>query len=223
GIDNNGDGFADSLISDPSDPAKAVNNQYVLFGGDWWNLATQVGTTGDDVITGSPLADVIYTIQGADRVQSNGGADVILTADGDDTVAILDNRFLRIDAGSGFDQLRLEGLLNQAYDFRLNVASPEYYVGTKLQGFELISSLDYGANTLYFDREAVNAFNANRFLFLTPDAHDRIELSSEFQRNSNFDTAFAGLLCNAFTAGSAQDTPSADSPALVFVLNPEPT
>ncbi|MFO0075290.1 MAG: DUF4114 domain-containing protein [Cyanobacteriota bacterium] len=222
GIDSNGDGFADSLVSDPTDPAKAVNNQYALFGGDWWNLATQVGTTGDDVIVGTALADVIYTLSGADRVQSKGGIDVILTADGDDEVAISDNRFLRIDADSGFDTLLLEGQLNQSYDFRLNVPSPEYFAGTKLKGFELISSLDYGANTLRFDVEAVNAFNANRFLFLNPDASDSIVLSSEFQRNSNFDTKFAGLLWSAFAAGPATVTPSEASPAVIYVLNPEP-
>ena len=222
GIDINGDGFRDLLVSDPSDPSRAVDNQYALFGGDYLNIATKVGTTGDDVIAGTVLSDVIYTLSGADEVRSNGGRDVILTADGDDRVAIADSRFLRIDAGGGFDELLLAGLLDQAYDFRLNVPEPEYFPGTRLQNVELIDSRDYGANTLSFDAAAVSAFNSNRFLFLTPDASDSIWLTSDFQRNSNFDTRFGGLLWNAFTAASDTVTPSQANPAVVYLLNPEP-
>ncbi|MCP9787932.1 FG-GAP repeat protein [Cyanobium sp. Maggiore-St4-Cus] len=222
GSDINGDGFRDLLVSDPSDPSRAVDNQYALFGGDWLNIATKVGTTGDDLIAGTVLSDVIYTLSGSDEVRSNGGRDVILTADGDDRVAIADSRFLRVDMGGGFDQLLLEGLLNQAYDFRLNVPDPEYYAGTKLQNIELIDSRDYGANILTLDAAAVTAFNANRFLFLTPDTNDNIRLSSDFTRNVNFDTRVGGLLWSAFTTASAAATPSETSPAVVYVLNPEP-
>ena len=222
GIDINGDGFADSLISDPSDPSQAVDNQYALFGGDYLNIATQVGTTGDDVMLGTALADVIYTLSGSDRVESRGGRDVILTASGDDLITIMDNRFQRIDAGPGFDTLLLHGMANQGYDFRLNVPAPSYYAGTKLQSIEAISSADYGSNLLAFDRAAVSAFNANRFLFLTPDASDSIVLSSEFKRNINFDTKLSGVLWSAFTAGPATATPGDASPAVIYVLNPEP-
>ena len=222
GIDNNGDGFADSLISDPSDTSRSVDNQYALFGGDWLNIATQVGTTGDDGMLGTPKADVIYSLSGADRVESRGGADVILTGAGDDQISIAGNGFFRIDAGPGFDTLQLQGMANQAYDFRLNVPVPEYYAGTKLQSIELISSRDFGANLLAFDGAAVTAFNPNRFLFLCPDDSDSIVLSNEFRRNSNFDTKFNGLLWSAFTAGPATATPSEASPAVIYVLNPEP-
>jgi len=222
GIDINGDGFADSLISDPSDPSQAVDNQYALFGGDYLNIATQVGTTGDDVMLGTALADVIYTLSGSDRVDSRGGRDVILTASGDDLITIMDNRFQRIDAGPGFDTLLLHGMANQRYDFRLNVPAPSYYAGTKLQSIEAINSADYGSNLLAFDGAAVSAFNANRFLFLTPDASDSIVLSSEFKRNTNFDAKLSGVLWSAFTAGPATATPGDASPAVIYVLNPEP-
>ena len=219
-IDINGDGFRDVLISDPSDPSESVDNQYALFGGDYLNIASQVGTPGDDTLDGTPLADVIYSLGGSDSVAANGGKDVIYTGSGDDQISIADSTFIRIDAGSGFDTLQLQGQANQAYDFRLNVSSPEYFAGTKLRDIELVSSIDYGANALSFDAAAINAINPDRILFLTPDASDTITLSSEFQRNAGFDTTFAGYLWNAYAAGD-QSSPADSSPSLVYVLNPD--
>ena len=217
-IDINGDGFKDMLVSDPSNSAKSVDNQYALFGGDYLNIATQVGTDGNDVIVGTSLADVIYTIQGADQVSSNGGADVIYSAAGDDQISIIDNAFIRIDAGSGFDVLRLEGKANQSYDFRLNVAAPQYFAGTKLRDFELVSSQDYGANTIYLDAAGVNAINPDRILFLTPDSADSIILSPEFARNQALDTSYGGSLWHAYAAGPVISSTS--NPTLVYVLVP---
>ena len=216
-IDVNGDGFTDILLSDPSDPAMGIDNQYVLFGGDYLNIASQVGTAGNDTLIGTPLADVIYTLGGADMVQSNGGADVIYLGSGDDQISIADNTSFRIDAGSGFDQLLLQGKADQSYDFRLGTASPQYFVGTKLKNIELISSIDYGSNAMYFDAAAVNAINPDRILFLTPDAVDTISLSSEFVRDSAFDTTYSGTLWSAYAAGPA----GATNPALVYVRVPE--
>ena len=217
-IDINGDGFKDVLISDPSDPKQNVDNQYALFGGDYLNIASQVGTDGNDVILGTPITDVIYTIQGSDQVHSNGGADVIYTGAGDDQISIIDNAFIRIDAGSGFDVLRLEGKANQSYDFRLNVAAPQYFAGTKLRDIELVSSQDYGANTIYLDAAGVNAMNPDRILFLTPDSADSIILSPEFARNQALDTSYGGSLWHAYAAGPA--VPSTSNPTLVYVLVP---
>ena len=218
-IDINGDGFRDVLLSDPSDAKEFVDNQYALFGGDYLNIASQVGTTGNDTLVGTSLADVIYSLGGNDLVQSNGGTDVIYTGSGDDQISITGNAFLRIDAGSGFDVLELAGAASQAYDFRLSIGGPDYFAGTKLKDIELIDSRDYGANTLSFDQAAINAINPDRILFLTPDSSDTIALSSEFTRNSTFDTTYAGSLWSAYTAGSAT-TPTESSPALIYVLNP---
>jgi hypothetical protein len=214
-IDVNGDGFTDVLLSDPSDPKEGLDNQYVLFGGDYLDIASQVGTAGNDTLIGTPLADVIYTLSGADEVRSNGGADVIYTASGNDQISIKDNAFLRIDAGAGFDQLLLEGNANQAFDFSLNASIPEYFFGSKLRNIELINSQDFGSNVITLDAAAVNAANPDRVLFLVPDAGDSIQLSSEFERNSGFDTSYAGALWYAYTAGTA--VPGSSNPTLVYV------
>jgi hypothetical protein len=221
-IDVNGDGFADVLISDPTSPSQGVDNQYVLFGGDYLNIASEVGTPGNDRLSGTPLADVIYTLGGSDVVESDGGADVIYTGSGNDQISITGPGFVRVDGGSGFDTLLLEGLTNQDYDFRLNIDSPEFFAGTKLKDIELINSANYGSNTLSFDAAAINAINPDRILFLTPDANDFIVLSNEFNRNTQFDVNFDGLLWNAYAAG-ATSSPTSDNPALVYVLNPQGT
>ena len=218
-IDVNGDGFTDVLLSDPSDPAIGVNNQYVLFGGDYLNIASQVGTAGNDTLIGTPLADVIYTLGGADGVQSKGGADVIYTGSGDDQISIADNAFVRIDAGSGFDQLRLQGQAGQSYDFSLNVAAPQYFVGTKLNDIELISSIDYGSNTLSIDAAAINAINPDRVIFLTPDSADLINFSAELKRSLANDINYGGSLWYAYAAPGAAG-PSAN-PTLAYVRVPD--
>ena len=224
-IDVNGDGFSDILLSDPSDPSLAVDNQYVLFGGDFLDIANQVGTNGDDTLIGSPLADVIYSLAGDDTVITNGGADVVYTGAGGDTIAITGNDFFRIDTGAGIDSLLLHGDVDQRYDFRLDgLAVREYYPGTKLKNIELISSIDYGSNTLSFDPKAISAFNDDRMLFLTPDSSDQIKLYNDdyftFSRYASFDTNFGGVTWNAYATSS--EVQSFDSPALVYVLNPEP-
>ncbi|MFZ0408214.1 MAG: DUF4114 domain-containing protein [Cyanobium sp.] len=226
-VDVNGDGFRDMLVSDPSDPSLGVDSQYVLLGGDYLDIASQVGTDANDSLIGSPLADVIYTLAGDDVVQSMGGADLIYTGSGSDRIAIKDNSFWRIDAGSGFDQLLLEGLASQSYDFRLNTPSPQYFAGTKLRDIELISSLDYGANTLYFDAAGVNAFNSNRILFLTCDTTDSIVLSNEFKRDTSFDSAYADKIWYAYAAnqqgGLSNNAALNGNPALVYVAAPDGT
>jgi hypothetical protein len=175
-------------------------------------------------LIGTSLADVIYSISGSDVVLSKGGADVIYTGSGNDQISILDNSFVRIDAGSGFDQLLLEGLADQDYDFRINVPKPatpsstQYFVGTKLRDIELISSQDYGANAISLDAAAVNAINPDRVLFLVPDSADSINLTSEFERSSAFDTSYAGGLWYAYVAGPNISTSS--NPTLVYVRVP---
>ena len=220
-IDANGDGFTDILLSDPSDPKEGLDNQYVLFGGDYLNIASQVGTAGNDTLIGTPLADVIYSLSGSDTIQSRGGADVIYTGSGNDQIAISDNSFFRIDAGSGFDQLLLEGTANLAYNFCLKLDSPEYFFGTKLRDIELISSQDYGSNVISLDAAAVNAANPDRVLFLTPDSLDFINLTSEFEPNPTFDISYEGSFWYAYAAGPSISSTS--NPTLVYVRVPNGT
>ncbi|MFM7550458.1 MAG: integrin alpha, partial [Cyanobacteriota bacterium] len=235
-VDLNGDGLSDLLISEPAavlagdidkdDPTGRggtdanAGAQYALFGGDWLGIASKVGTANDDTLVGTPLADVIYSLQGNDQVSSQGGADVIYCGDGDDTIAIIDNAFLRIDGGGGFNSLLLQGKTNQAFDFRLGVSKPQFFSGTKLRNINLINSSGYGNNTLSFDAAAVNALNPARILFLVPDAGDTIALSPGFSRSPDFDASVQGLYWNAFADTSAAGSTASGNPTLIYVLNP---
>lgn len=222
-IDINGDGFTDMLISDPSDPSLAVDNQYALFGGDFLDIASWVGTTGADNAVGTPLADVIYTLAGDDQVISMGGSDVIYTGAGADTISISNHDFLRIDAGSGIDLLSLEGEVNQDYNFSLSSSQPEYFAGTKLRNIEIINSSDYGSNTLSFDPQSISQLNESRIVFVIPDKGDFIHLypdqDYQFARNSTYDTSFGGLFWNAYAA-ELINAEATINPALVYVLAP---
>ncbi|MFM8525291.1 MAG: hypothetical protein ACKOCM_06695, partial [Cyanobacteriota bacterium] len=126
---------------------------------------------------------------------------------------------MRIDAGSGFDQLLLQGQADQSYDFRLNVDSPQFFAGTKLRDIELISSINYGDTSIYLDAAAINAINPDRIIFLTPDSADSINLSAEFTLNPAFDTTYAGNLWYAYAAGGGAG--GTTNPTLAYVRVPE--
>ncbi|MCP9789043.1 FG-GAP repeat protein [Cyanobium sp. Maggiore-St4-Cus] len=206
-LDINGDGFQDLLISDPSNPSLGLDNQYAIFGGDYFDIGTLIGTPADDTQIGTPLGDVIYALEGSDVIISNGGRDIILAGSGNDAISIINARFRRIDGGIGVDSLQLEGQANQDWNFSLNTAAinPAAFSirpGNRLRSIEAISSQGFGANTLQFDAAAINAINSNHTVFLTPDATDSILLSDDLQRDPSRDTVYSGLRWNAYSGST---------------------
>lgn len=87
----------------------------------------QVGTLGDDTLTGSnPAGDLIYGLQGADKITSlqgddcvntqaedsgddtvrlGNGVNVVTTGDGDDTIAVGNGSKNKISSGGGDDRI----------------------------------------------------------------------------------------------------------------------
>jgi uncharacterized repeat protein (TIGR01451 family) len=84
---------ADNLVPIPEEHTASVTTQVqVRCGGQ---LATIVGTPGDDVIEGTPGNDVIHGLAGNDIINGRGGHDILCGGTGSDT----------LNGGGGNDQL----------------------------------------------------------------------------------------------------------------------
>ncbi|SOD22535.1 integrin alpha [Nitrosomonas ureae] len=109
--DVNGDGYADLIIgASGSDPnGDQSGSSYVVFGGNFFSTDIYIGTSEDDVLTGSKIAERFEGSDGNDRMNGLGGADVFHGDAGDDTIAVSDLDFQLVDGGIGNDTLELAG------------------------------------------------------------------------------------------------------------------
>jgi Ca2+-binding RTX toxin-like protein len=93
--------------------AKAGGNlrgeTYVIYGGAF---------TGNDPITqtGTTAAEMLIGGLGADTLTGGGGADIIRSGAGNDTIGVTGTDFVKIDGGSGYDTLRIDGA-SDVFDF----------------------------------------------------------------------------------------------------------
>ena len=108
--DVNGDGFDDLIVGarndDPNgDTTDNSGASFVVFGGDFQNVATDVGTTGADTLTGTADAEVIFAGPGDDTIDGGGGADRLSGAQGADTFVVRDlagtATIIDFDGGTG--------------------------------------------------------------------------------------------------------------------------
>lgn len=195
GGDMNGDGFSDFIIGAPGDNGK-VGLTYGLFGGDFNKSINQAGTLGNDVLIGTGAGDVIFGLAGDDTIQGNGGRDVLYGGAGDDTIIITDTHFQRVDGGSGFNTLKLEGYRRQDWD--LTPLSP----GLRLQNISAIDMTNYGSNTLTLNKATVMKMTGvQNNLVILGDANDKIILDAEFSKIDSFN--LFGTLFDRYQADTA--------------------
>lgn len=134
--DVNGDGLTDLILGASGDRSELTANStsgstipaqigrsFVIFGGQQTaSVVDQMGTTGDDRLTGTSSSESFVGNQGNDTLMGNGGADVLYGGNGNDTFVlntdnvaklinggVVDGHHARVDGGNGIDTLWLSG------------------------------------------------------------------------------------------------------------------
>jgi len=97
----NGDGFSDLIVGAPFDSPNGASSgaSFVVFGDNFTQSVTQVGTTAGETLTGTTGDDIIFagagddTINGTsgeDRLSGGNGADIFVFSRDDGTSTITD-------------------------------------------------------------------------------------------------------------------------------------
>ncbi|MBC7178784.1 MAG: hypothetical protein H5U14_01605, partial [Roseovarius sp.] len=102
--------FDDLIVGAPYDDPNGGDSgaSFVVFGGDFSGVATQIGTAAGEALTGTTGADVIFAAQGDDTLDGGGGTDRLSGGQGADlfTFRNLDGTTTVMDFdGAGGDRL----------------------------------------------------------------------------------------------------------------------
>jgi hypothetical protein len=141
--DINGDGFDDLIVgasAADSNGKYSAGSSYVVFGGNFTNAVTYLGSNENDTLKGGTTAAERFVAgNGNDSMSGGGGADVFNGGAGNDTITVSDLKFQLVDGGNGSDSLALAGA-----GLNLNLAS----VRGKIENIETINLTGNGNNTL---------------------------------------------------------------------------
>ncbi len=176
--DVDGDGFADLLVGarnvSTMEGGAGDGEAYVVYGRDYTDTVSGLGTSGSDTLTGTAGADSLIGAQGDDILAGGGGADVLYGGSGDDVLVVGDLDFSRIDGGSGTDTLQLDGA-GQALDLTATG-------NTVIQGVERIDLTGAGDNSATLTiTDLLQISDESNDLFVTGNAGDQVTVVGDWQ------------------------------------------
>jgi hypothetical protein len=195
--DVNGDGFDDLIVGAPYDDPNGSSSgaSFVVFGGDLSRLVTQIGTVGDNTLTGSAAVDILVGGMGNDGLIGAGGADVLYGGAGDDVLGVTDLTFARADGGNGTDTLRLLGS-----GLTLDLEALD---NTSLSSIEVID-LNEGGNTLTISPvELFRLAEGTNTLRVLGGSSDEVVLTGALW-NREADLTGSGTTFAVYTKGNAR-------------------
>jgi hypothetical protein len=188
--DINGDGLADLIVgaylSDPASGLTDAGRSYVIFGSTSGafiqSSVDQLGTSGDDTLTGMAAGQTLVGGAGNDTITGLGGADVLYGGSGNDTIVVNASnitalsssfgsggnttRLASVDGGSGIDTLRLDGTgITLDLTAIANQGGSMPSSSSRIESIERIDLTGSGNNTLklglkdVLDMAGMNSFN----------------------------------------------------------------
>jgi hypothetical protein len=195
--DIDGDGFADLIIGAPgADPngQESAGESYVIFGRDFTNKVTHLGTDGDDTLIGTNGDDILIGGRGNDRLIGGRGVDVLYGGAGDDTLSF-GVRDRRLDGGSGTDTLTVD-ISNTTIDL---TTLPR----NQIRSIEIIDLTGTGNNNLILTRlNLLNLSESTNRLIVNGNAGDSVTSTGQGWIRGN-DTTLNGITYNQLTSGAA--------------------
>jgi VCBS repeat-containing protein len=208
--DVNGDGFADLILGSPYadapgsnaffNPTPNIGASIIVFGGNFTNSATQVGTAAADTLTGTAAVDKIVGGGGNDTLIGNGGADVLYGGQGDDVLAVSDTSFQRVDGGNGYDTLRLDG---SGITLDLTAIADD-----RLTSIEAIDLRGSGSNSVILNQQEVlnltqnsNPGHTANTLTILRNNDDTVNMGPGWTAGP--DVVISGVTFHVFTQGAA--------------------
>lgn len=139
--DFNGDGYDDVIVgADYIDSSGLISEaSYVVFGGNFTNAVTFLGTPGVDNFSAGAASSENVVAGDSNDWMIGGGADVFHGGAGDDIIKVSDSGFRSLDGGAGNDTLAVTGS-----GLNLNLVN----VHGKIDGIEAIDLTGNGNNAL---------------------------------------------------------------------------
>jgi FG-GAP repeat protein/fibronectin type III domain protein/hemolysin type calcium-binding protein len=194
--DVNGDGYADLLVGALGADANGSDSgaAYLLLAAPP-GKASQFGTTSADTRSGSSGTDRLVGNGGDDLLLGKGGSDVLYGAADDDILAVSSTSFRRLDGGSGFNTLRLDG-------DGLSLDLTNRKLANRLSGIDAIDLSGPGAQHLTLDRLAVvNLDDLSNTLLVFLGPGDSLDKGSNWEQLAP--EQVAGFPFQVFRRGAA--------------------